>query len=132
MDAEILKLHRKIAAISYRLDDLSAGVVVPPYPCPYAVGQLILWPNNPEQLVVIAGCTFCPTDGQVYGSGSNTFQCEDLRGRLVGCYGRGFMEPGPVGPAPEEGCTVVDHLHWTDGYDQPGDPMDLVWLNNSL
>ena len=42
------------------------------------------------------------------------------------------MGPGPVGPSPEQGCAVVDHLHWTDGYDQAGEPLDQAWFNNDF
>lgn len=42
------------------------------------------------------------------------------------------MGDGPVGPTPEQGCSIVDHFHWNDGNKPFYQPPDISFDNDDI
>lgn len=71
MNAELDYIHRKISAISHRIDEMSVGFYqapsAPSGSAPaYTPGQLIELVGLRTELFAIGSCTFAPCDGNTY------------------------------------------------------------------
>lgn len=82
MNAEISKLHSKIAAISYRIDALSNGMPQASVPA-YAIGQVITSASPIGPGTAIGRCIFFPCDGGIYTYGNTSYRTPDFAGALV-------------------------------------------------
>lgn len=88
MNAEVAYLHRKISAISHRIDEMSVGYyqAAPSPPASaggYTVGQLIQLIISKPELFTIAGCTFAPCNGRTYKFAGTDIVSPDYRGRVA-------------------------------------------------
>jgi len=82
MNAEISKLHSKIAAISYRLDALFSSLPQAT-PAQYLIGQTITSAAPIGPGTKLGRCVFFPCDGGVYTYGGTSYRTPDFAGALV-------------------------------------------------